>query len=366
MQDKEIIEKLLKKADLEIGRDIKINNENLYKRVLEEGSIGLGEAYMDGWWSADNLVEFFFKALKADLQEDINNNWELFLKLIVKIIFNQQTKDRAFKVGEKHYDIGNDLYKVMLDKRMVYTCGYWKNVRSLNKAQEAKLDLVCRKLDLQPGQKILDIGCGWGSFMKYAAQKYGVSAVGLTVSQQQVDLGNKLCAGWPVEIRFQDYREVEGVYDHIVSLGMFEHVGYRNYRIYLEVVEKHLSSKGLFLLHTIGSNRSVRMTDPWIEKYIFPNSMIPSIKQIGAAAEELFVMEDWHNFSVDYYRTLMAWFKNFDRNWDSIKSKYDKRFYRMWKYYLLSSAASFKARKTQLWQIVFSKQGIPGGYESVR
>lgn len=366
MQDKEIIENLLKKAGLEIGKDIDVRNENLYRRVVEEGSVGLGEAYMDGWWEAENLDEFFYKILKTDLQDDINNNWELFFKLVFKIIFNQQTKSRAFKIGERHYDLGNDLYKAMLDKRMVYTCGYWKNARSLNKAQEAKIELVCRKLNLKPGQKLLDIGCGWGSFIKYAAQKYGVSAVGLTVSKQQVELGRKMCAGLPVEIRFQDYRDLEGVYDRIVSLGMFEHVGYQNYRTYMEVAEKHLSPEGLFLLHTIGSNKSVRMTDPWIEKYIFPNSMVPSIKQIGAATEGLFVMEDWHNFSADYYKTLMAWFKNFDRNWDSLKSKYGKHFYRTWKYYLLSSAGAFKARKSQLWQIVFSKKGIPGGYESVR
>jgi len=239
-------------------------------------------------------------------------------------------------------------------------------VKNLDEAQEAKLDLVCRKLKLKRGQKVLDIGCGWGSFARFAAEKYKVKVVGITISKEQVDLGRGLCKGLPVEIRLQDYREVDEKFDHVVSLGMFEHVGYKNYRAYMNVVNRCLKDDGMFLLHTIGGNTSVKSFDPWIGKYIFPNSMLPSIKQIAQAAEGLFVMEDWHNFGADYDKTLMAWWRNFEKAWPSLKRKYDDRFYRMWRFYLLACAGTFRARKNQLWQVVFSKRGILGGYDAVR
>ncbi|MBI4280821.1 cyclopropane fatty acyl phospholipid synthase, partial [Candidatus Uhrbacteria bacterium] len=263
------------------------------------------------------------------------------------------------------YDIGNDLYQRMLGPRMVYSCAFWKDAPSLDKAQEAKFDLVCQKIGLKAGDHVLDLGCGWGSFAKFAAEKYGTRVTGVTVSAEQIELGRRLCQGFPVELKLTDYREVTGQFDQVVSLGMFEHVGYKNYRTFMRVVSRCLKDDGLFLLHTIGGNRSVTHTNAWIDKYIFPNSMLPSIKQISGAAEELFVMEDWHNFGADYDQTLMAWFKNFDAAWPELQSQYDRRFYRIWKFYLLSCAGSFRARKNQLWQIVFSKQGVKGGYRRV-
>ncbi len=346
--------------------DIKIRNPEFYKRVLAGGSLALGESYMDGWWDCERLDEFFNRLLKAELDKKVKRNLRILLYGCAALVFNLQSKSRAFLIGEKHYDAGNDLYENMLDKRLVYTCGYWKNANNLDEAQEAKLDLVCKKIGLKEGQKILDIGCGWGSFAKYAAEKYKVSVVGVTVSAEQVKLGKKLCEGLPVDIRLSDYRDVTEKFDHIVSLGMFEHVGYKNYRTYMEVAHRLLKDDGLFLLHTIGGNESTISLDPWIEKYIFPNSMLPSIKQISGAIEGIFVMEDWHNFSAYYDKTLMAWYENFKNNWDKIKANYDDRFRRMWEYYLLSCAGSFRARKNQLWQIVLSKNGVAGGYESIR
>lgn len=346
--------------------DIQIHNEALYARVLGQGSLGLGEAYMDGWWDVAQLDEFFTKVLNAGLNRQLKPSAGLIGSALLARATNRQTKTRAFEVGEKHYNIGNDLYTAMLDKRRTYTCGYWKNATTLDEAQEHKLDLVCKKLNLQPGQKVLDIGCGWGSFAKFAAERYGVSVVGVTIAKEQVGLAQEVCAGLPVEIRLQDYRELNEQFDHIVSLGMFEHVGYKNYRTYFEVAARCLKDNGLFLLHTIGGNRSVTHTDPWIEKYIFANSMLPSVAQIGKATEDLFVMEDWHNFGADYDKTLMAWQANFTAHWPELKTKYGERFGRMWNYYLLSCAGSFRARTNQLWQVVLSKQGVGGGYQSIR
>jgi cyclopropane-fatty-acyl-phospholipid synthase len=346
--------------------DLKVHNEDFYQRVFRQGTLGMGESYMDGWWDCQKMDEFFCRVVRARLETNLKGNWKLISSIMLARLFNMQSESRAFQVGEKHYDLGNDLFQNMLDKRMVYSCGYWKDADTLDKAQENKLDLICRKLGLKPGDKVLDIGCGWASLVKYAAEKYQAKVVGITVSKEQVEYGNALCDGLPVEIRLQDYRDVDEQFDHIVSVGMIEHVGYKNYRKYMEIAHKCLKDEGLFLLHTIGGNRSVTCTEPWINKYIFRNGMLPSVKQLGASIEGLFVMEDWHNFSADYDKTLMAWYRNFTGNWDKIKSSYDDRFYRMWEYYLLSCAGSFRARSNQLWQIVLSKNGILGGYRSIR
>ena len=369
-KSKKIIEDFLSYADVKINSsrpwDMQVYNKDLYGRVLKHGSLGLGESYMDGWWDAKELDAFSYKTLRAKLDKKIPGGWIIVTCILIQTILNSQRLSKSFEVGEHHYDIGNDLYENMLDKRMVYSCGYWKNTNSLDEAQEAKLDLICRKLQIEEGMKVLDIGCGWGGFAKFVSEKYGAIVDGVTVSKEQVEFARKYCRGLPVQIKLQDYRHIEGQYDRIISIGMFEHVGCRNYHTFMKVVNRLLSNDGLFLLHTIGRNASVRSNDPWIEKYIFPNSMLPSIKQIGISIENLFVMEDWHNFSTDYDKTLMAWFENFDLNWEKLKSKYSDRFYRMWKYYLLVCAGSFRARHFQLWQIVFSKNGVLGGYTSIR
>lgn len=346
--------------------DPQIHDERLYGRIMRRGSRGLGEAYMDGWWEAEALDEFFFRLLRAEVEKAIPLTFPVVVAGAKNLLLNNQRLAKAFEVGEAHYDIGNDVYQAMLDKRLTYTCGYWKEAPTLEAAQEAKLELVCQKLGLKPGQKVLDIGCGWGSFLQYATEHYGISGVGITVSEEQVALGKKRCAHLPVEIRLQDYRAVQGTFDHVVSLGMFEHVGAKNYRTYMQTVQRCLADPGLFLLQTIGGNRSAKSIDPWIEKYIFPNAMLPSIAQIGQSIEQLFVMEDWHTFGADYDKTLMAWFANFQRAWPRLQSQYSERFYRMWKYYLLSLAGAFRARKIQLWQIVLAKKGVPGGYHPIR
>lgn len=365
----ETISHLLKEADVIIGGDrpwdIEVHDTRLYNRVLAQGTLGLGEAYMDGWWEVPSLDQFFARVLHARLQRHLITFGTLF-HIAKAMVVNRQAEAKAFEVGREHYDIGNDLFEKMLDPRMVYTCGYWKNAETLAEAQEAKLDLVCRKIGLMRGQKILDIGCGFGSFAKFAAERYGVSVVGITISEEQAAYARTHCAGLPVEIRVQDYRDIREEFDHIVSLGMFEHVGYKNYEVYFRIARRCLKDGGLFLLHTIGGNRSVKVTDRWIDKYIFPNGMIPSIAQIGKAIENIFVVEDWHNFGADYDKTLMAWFANFNEKWPQLREAYGERFYRMWKYYLLSCAGAFRARHLQLWQVVLSKEGVEGGYQTVR
>jgi len=365
-----VIRDLLSHADVQIDGsrewDIRVNDPKLFQRLLRDGVLGLGESYVDAWWDCDDLGELVRKLLLADL-EHVVEPMKLLIPVLMAKVVNLQNRSRAARDVGSHYNRGNVLFRNMLDARMTYSCAYFKDTEDLDQAQEAKLDLVCRKLGLREGQRVLDIGCGWGSFLKFAAERYGVSGVGVTLSDQQVELGMEMCAGLPVELRLQDFRDLDERFDHIISIGMFEHVGPPNYRLYMETVAKNLADDGLFLLHTIGGNDERNNMDPWTDRYIFPGARLPVIRQIAAAAQDLFVMEDWHNFGVYYAPTLEAWFRNFDRNWAGvIAPHYDERFYRMWKYMLLSTTGSFRARRNQVWQIVFSKKGVPGGYESVR
>lgn len=376
MSPQERARKILLQADIAINGpnpwDIQVRNNDLFDRVFADGTLALGESYMDEWWSVTDLPAFTYRLLRQD------SSLRFFsLGVLVQIIkskfFNLQNRRRAFHVGQKHYDIGNPLYKAMLGKEMLYSCGYWKTARSLDEAQEHKMDLICKKIGLKAGQRILDVGSGWGGFAKFAAEKYGVMVVGVTVSKEQAEYSRNVVAGLPVEIRLQDWRELSGEkFDHIISIGMFEHVGPHNYRAFMQKMSELLQDDGLFLLHTIGHSKTVRSVERWFHKYIFPNGHLPSVAQIGVSIDRqwfempLFIVEDWHNFGIDYDKTLTQWFKNFDAAWPELKKDYDDRFYLMWKYYLQVSAGMFRARYLQVWQIVLSKKGVEGGYVSIR
>ena len=358
---KEIFHDLMESAGISIDGnqpgDIIIKNEHFYERVLSRPALGLGESYMDDWWECRALDQFFEKILRADLESRIKKDWATIWNLIKTRILNLQARQRAFVVGQVHYDIGNDLYSKMLDKRMQYTCGYWKDADNLDDAQEAKLELICKKTGLEPGMKVLELGCGFGGFAHYAAKKYGAQVTGFTVSEKQVEFAKEYCRGLPVDIRLDDYKNAEGVYDRVISVGLMEHVGYKNYRSYMELANRLLKDDGIAFVHTIGGNMTTHACNTWLSKYIFPNSMLPSIALLSKAMEGLFVMEDWHNFGEDYDRTLMAWYQNFKDAWPGLKNKYGDRFYRMWEYYLLSCAGAFRSRSIQLWQIVMTKPG---------
>jgi cyclopropane-fatty-acyl-phospholipid synthase len=364
---KEAVESLLAPSKVRINGsmawDIRVHNPEIYGRVLAGGSIALGESYMDGWWSCQALDQFFDRILRAHLDEQVMKKREVLRALFKSRILNLQRPSKAQIVGERHYDIGNRLFANMLDKRMNYSCAFWDNAGTLDEAQKNKLDLVCRKIGLKPGMTVLDIGCGWGGFARWAAEKYKAVVFGITVSKEQATFARDYCRGFDVTIELKDYRQLTESFDRVVSIGMFEHVGSRNYRTFMQIARRCLKTDGLFLLHTIGRNSSGYSTDKWLRKYIFPNSILPSAAQIASAGEGLLVLEDWHSFGPHYDKTLMAWHRNFTRNWEKISASYDERFFRMWTYYLLSCAGSFRARRNQLWQIVFSRKGIRGGYQ---
>ena len=370
------VEQLLRAADIEIGGkrpwDIQVHDDRLYKRVLAEGTLGAGEAYMDGWWDVERLDEFFTLLLRARIDRRIRTP-AMLLQVFLSRFGNRQSRRRSRQVAEQHYDLPTRLYEAMLGPTMQYTCAYYGPkgaANGLDEAQRAKLDLVASKLHLEPGMRVLELGGGFGELARYLAAEYQCRVVSYNISTRQVEYGRRACKGLPVEIRQQDYREAaneSGQYDRVVSVGLMEHVGPRNYRGFFEVARRGLKPGGLALVHTIGGNQSRTTADRWITKYIFPGGVIPSEAQLTRAKEGLFVLEDWHNFGPDYDRTLMVWEANFLAAWDELKhyEGLDDRFYRMWRYYLNSCAGAFRALGLNLWQLVLSHGDIPR-YQPVR
>lgn len=361
---------LLAEADIVLDGDrpwdVQVHDKRFAARLLAEGSLGLGESYMDGWWSCDALDEMSCRAIRAGLDGRLPRNLRMLVSVLWAVAFNLQTRRRSRRVGKHHYDLGNDFFEAMLDPAMQYSCAYFQGGVDLAQAQVRKMDLICRKLGLEPGMRLLDIGCGWGGLARYAAERHGCEVIGITISQEQCAYAQTLCSGLPVHIRLQDYRDLAERFDRVVSVGMLEHVGTRNYRKYFEVVSKCLDRGGLFLCQAIAGDRPSVHCDPWFERYIFPNSILPSAAQVAHAAEGLLILEDVHNFGADYDHTLMAWDENFRTAWPRFASRYGERFWRMWRFYLLSCAGAFRARSLQLYQFVFSHGGISGGWAPVR
>ena len=376
MSAREQVTRLLAAADIEIGgaraHDIQVHDDRFYGRLMAEGSVGAGEAYMDGWWDVEQIDALFHHLSRARLDSKLKRPG-MILQALISRLGNAQSRQRSRRVAEQHYDLSNELYRAMLGPTMQYTCAYYGadgSLNSLDEAQRAKLELIARKLHLSPGMRVLELGGGFGELARYLAAEHGCEVVSYNISEQQVAFGRERCQGLPVDIRLQDYRDAVDDpvdYDRVVSVGLLEHVGPKNYRGFFELVGKRLKSGGLALIHSIGGNVSRQRADAWISKYIFPGGVIPSAAQLTTALEGQLVMEDWHNFGPDYDRTLMAWQDNFLKAWPALQvsEKLDERFYRMWLYYLGSCAGAFRARGLQLWQLVLSHGDI-ARYEPVR
>jgi cyclopropane-fatty-acyl-phospholipid synthase len=354
---------LLASAGVTVGGDqpwdLQVHDDRVWSRVLRDGTLGAGEAYMEGWWDAPALDQLIDRVMRVRLGDTLRENWTIVAHAVRARILNLQSITRSFDNGHRHYDIGNDLYEAMLGGRLLYTCAYWPNAKTLEEAQDAKLDLVCRKIGLAPGMRVLDLGCGWGGFAAFAAERYQVSVTGFTVAQEQVKWARDHYAHLPIDIRLDDYRNATGTYDAVVSIGLMEHVGWKNYRGYMELVDRLLAPGGAAFIHTIAGNRPRAHLDPWFDKYIFPNAVLPTLARLTAAMEGLFVPEDVHNIGEDYDLTLMAWWQKFDAAWPTLRAAYGDAFYRRWKYYLLASAGAFRARAQQLFQIVMTRPGTP-------
>lgn len=376
MISKSLITKHLKNAGISINGnhpyDVQIFNDQIYSRLKFQPSLEAGESYMEGWWDCEQLDEFFYRICKHTVDAKFQGSFANAAQTVLNTLFNLQSKVLSLQVAKEHYNLGNDFYAHMLGSSMAYTCGYWREAKTLDEAQYHKFDLICRKIGLQPGERVLELGCGWGTFAKYVAENYGCEVVAVNIAEEQVAFAREIGKDLPIVFHQCDYRDSHlynsdgKPFDKVISIGLCEHVGYKNYQTFAETIRNNLREDGLALVHTIGKDFTDTFTDPWIKKYIFPNSILPTIKLLSSTFEKRFVIEDLHNFGADYDLTLMEWYKNFVENWDKFKDSYGEKFFRKWKYYLLSCAGAFRARSMQLWQIVLSPHGVPGGYKSIR
>ncbi|XP_021964854.2 cyclopropane-fatty-acyl-phospholipid synthase [Folsomia candida] len=355
------------------NRNFMTSQDTVYIRAINEGILGFGESYMDGDWDAEDIPAVFYKifANDAPILRMFMNPWNRFLYYMQFSFFNLQTKQRVYDVAKIHYDLGNEFFENMLDSTMNYTCGYFKDTDNLEKAQLAKMDFVAAKLGIKQGMTVLDIGCGFGGMARHLAINYGATVTAVTISKEQATFAQQACRGLPVTVKVMDYRDVSGTYDRVVSLGDLEHIGPANYGTFFKTVSRCLKEDGLCLIHCMGNYHDVMPhQEPFSAKYVFPGACLPYYTEVMGSLQNLFLIEDWHNFGNDYNLTSVAWRDNFIRNWPKLqqldKIKYDDRFYRMWTFYLGVAIALYKARKIQLWQIVLSKHGVVGGYRSVR
>ena len=372
MNSRTYCENIMTAADVTINGsrpwDIHVHNEDTYDRVLSQGTLGLGESYMDSWWDCDALDEMMARLLLAGGERAISRNWVTTIHVLKAKLLNLQTRRGAKKVTEQHYDIGDPLYMSFLDPYNQYTCAYFKDTdkSDLNRAQENKMELICRKIKLKASDRVLDIGCGWGGLAKWMADNHGCKVMGVNLAKGQVQYAKNNISNPNVEIVNMDYRDVPTrmaeKFDKVVSIGMVEHVGSKNYRSFYKVARSMLKNDGLFLLQNCGQDVSRAITDPWFNKYIFPQGAIPSPVQLAKGFEGILVLEDWQNLGAHYDPTLMAWWRKFDQSWHNFRSQYGDRFYRMFRYYMLSCAGSFRARDMQLHQTVYSPCGVLGGY----
>lgn len=378
----ETLARILQPAGIELdGKnpyDPQIHDDRAYNMILGGGTLGVGNAYIEGFWGCDRVDELVSKVLEADLHSMIAASPQLLARSALARVVNMQTPHRSKQVAEMHYDLPSELYEAFLDSNMQYTCGYWRKADNLDEAQRQKMSLVAKKLGIQQGMKVLDIGFGWGQLANYFAEEHGAEVTGITVSEEQLRYAQEHFD--KPDYYLMDYRELDmpGYFDRVTAIGVIEHVGYKNYRPFMQVVRNLLARDGLFLLQTIGNTKSNVTGDPWLNKHIFPNGMTPSEVQLAAASEGVLLKEDEHSFGQDYDKTLISWHENFINNWPNLDGqmidearpelgRYDERFRRTWEYYFLMCAGSFRSRKAmQLWQNVYSRDGITYGYEPVR
>ncbi|ODM89429.1 Cyclopropane-fatty-acyl-phospholipid synthase [Orchesella cincta] len=350
---------------------VKINNVGVFPLIANRGSLGVGEEYMNGGWEVlgtdADVSEVFYRLLVSNTFDWYFHPLNRFLYYLEFKAFNLQTRGRAFQIAEKHYDLGNDFFESFLDPWMQYSSAYWAKADNLNDAQLHKLELIAKKLDLKPGMRVLDVGCGWGTLCKYLAENYGVDCVGISVSKEGIKYAKKTCEGLKVDLRLQDYRELDEKFDRIVSIECLFHLGRHNHNKFFKIMNKCLKDDGILLLQVIGTNhKNMLQSDPFTHKYTFPNTYLPYYRELTKETEGLFIIEDWHSLGLDFAKTWDAWQERFQHNWETIKEQYDERFYKLWNYNISYASAAFKSRKVQLWQIVFSKDGLKREYRAAR
>lgn len=348
---------------------IEILDKSAWTDIITKGNLGIAEAYMHNKLKVDPLP-FFISVLNDTSIGTRRKEGTDYLGMVMQavalptdlmgLLTNQQTRELSSRVTKQHYDAGNDLYEKMLGPSMSYTCAYWKDAKNLDEAQFNKMDLIRRKLELQPGMKVAELGMGWGTAANHM-HKYGnVDVTGVSLSEQQVKWAQENLAKEGLRFIWSDYRDHcedpkhMHTYDRVYSIGMLEHVGYKNYAPFFKCIKALLKPDGLAVVHSIGEPDFVSASDPFLDKYIFPGAVIPAMSTITAGFENDFILEDWQNFGFDYSLTLAAWNENANVFFKENPDKYTPEFQRMWEYYLKMCEALFVTRINQLWHFVLS------------
>jgi cyclopropane-fatty-acyl-phospholipid synthase len=360
--------RLLERCGLAINgpaaRDPQIHDERVYARLLKNGSVGAGEAFMDGWWDARDLSGCLEAVLRADL--DAQFRGALFREKFRELRFqwlNRQTRELSRRVARDHYDLPFEFWRRMLGKTMQYSCAYWeRGARDLDEAQVAKMELICRKLQLEEGLSVLETACGWGSLAHHMAAHHGVRVKAFTLSEQQYRYAVAHYSHPRVEFFCADYRDFAArhqgeKFDRIASIGLVEHVGRRNLDVFFRMIQRFMKPEGWALVHGMGK-QTPEATDPWITRYIFPGGEIPRLSHLVDSISRCALnVEDLHNLGLSYIPTLRAWLQSLSE--PAGEGAPQGRALRMWVYFLSLSIAAFEARKLQLYHFILSHHGAP-------
>ncbi|TMW56093.1 hypothetical protein Poli38472_008741 [Pythium oligandrum] len=367
-----LMKKALAEANIVIGRDIIVHDEEIFLDWVNRGMLAIGESYMAKKWEAVTPLDEVLRRLLAQPTEKrrkLLKSWNAKLVGLSAHIFNYQSPSRAGIVGSYHYDLGNDFFKLWLDPHMQYSCAYFKDIEDtdLDGAQRLKMHMIAQKLKLEPGMRVLEIGCGWGGLACYLAKNYNVHVTGITISNEQLKEARKWAEREGVShltsFEYQDYRGMHGQFDRVLSIAMLEAVGYKNMDMYYSVIERCLKPGGVAVVHSVTSNTSRKIPiQLWILKYIFPNGFLPSLQQMMKFTERKLIVEDVHNLGPDYDKTCFVWNQRFQEQWklgkieNPMKTQSNPEvFKRMWEFYLLYCCAGFRQRTLQLTQTVYSK-----------
>jgi len=330
--------------------------------LLRSPSVGFGECYSKGLIEIHGDILEFINEITAALTRKREHGYygPKLRSLLYAMRVNSLARSRHNV--HHHYDLGNVFYKLWLDERMVYTCAYYDTpAASLAEAQVAKLEHVCRKLNLRPGQRVIEAGCGWGALALHMAEQHGVNVIAYNNSSKQVAFARERAAALGLNDRVtfmeDDYRNIDDRCDVFVSVGMLEHVGLANFRALGALIKRCLKPDGLGLIHSIGRSHPQRM-DPWIVKHIFPGGHVPSLSEMMSVFEpQRFSVIDVENLRLHYSRTCATWLQNFEAVADTVAEMYDEEFVRMWRLYLAGSSAAFQSGTLQLYQVLFAPRG---------
>lgn len=342
---------------------LRIHDDRFFSRVLSQGNLGMGEAYVDGDFTVEDgeLHEFLTLLLRNRIDRKVRGDPRTALK-VLRVQLGNKLSGAQWRYVQRHYDLGDELFESFLDETMTYSCGYALTPEdSLEELQRNKLDRICRKLELKPGEQLLDIGCGFGGLLIHAAKHYGVTGVGITNSERHAERGNENIAraglAGRIRVELRDHSTIDGRFDKIVSVGMLEHLPRKEYRRYFSLISRALAPRGLGLVHAIGTSAPVNTHDPFIQKYIFPGSGQVKLSEVATHLERRgLAIRDVENIVRHYHYTAKHWLMRFQQNQHRLDPRrYDAAFRRLWEYYLHCCVAAPLASDGTVYQVLFTK-----------